>query len=352
MLISQYQIPLVIASIFVAIFASYVTLSLAETITKSYGISERWWVAGGAMAMGTGIWAMHFIGMLAFRLPIPIGYDLNITFLSLALPVCVSALALWQVSRPQLPLKQLIKSAILMGAGITAMHYTGMAAIRMEPGIIYDPLLFIASVLIAISASGAALWIAFRLRQHTPYVWLSRMGAAVIMGLAIVGMHYTGMAAAHFPIGSICRAATEGVNQDNLAIMVIMATFGILTIAMMASAFNTRLESRSQILALAQSTSDERQVLLDREREAHRLADSLRLQNEQLLKSSEDRKRLYEAILSATPDFIYIFGFGDVHHHFTYANEGLLRMFGKTYEETVGKTFLELGYEPWHAELH
>ncbi len=302
--------------------------------------------------MGTGIWAMHFIGMLAFRLPIPIGYDLVITFVSWVLPVAVSALALWQVSLPALPLKNLVGSAMLMGAGITAMHYTGMAAMRMEPGIVYDPLLFVASVLIAMSASAAALGIAFRLRQRTHYAWLIRILAAVVMGLAIVGMHYTGMAAADFPSGSICRAAIEGFNQDSLALLVIMATFGILTIAMMASVFNARLESRSQILALVQSTADERQELLQRERTARHLADSLSVQNEQLLKSSEDRKRLYETILSTISDFVYVFEFGEVHHTFAYANEELLKMFGRTYEETVGKTFLELGYEPWHADMH
>lgn len=352
MLISQYQSPLVIVSVLVAIFASYFAISLAETISKSSDNTARWWIAGGALAMGTGIWAMHFIGMLAFRLPIPIGYDLMITLVSWALPVAVSALALWQVSRPELPIKNLIGSAMLMGAGITAMHYTGMAAMKMQPGIVYDPLLFVASVFIAMSASVAALWIAFRLRQRSRYAWLTRIAAAVVMGLAIVGMHYTGMAAANFPLGSICRAAIEGVNQDSLALLVIMATFGILTIAMMAAVFNARLESRSQILALAQSTADERQELLQRERAARHLADSLSLQNEQLLKSSEDRKRLYETILSTISDFVYVFEFGEVHHYFAYANEELLKMFGRTYEETVGKTFLELGYEPWHADMH
>jgi PAS domain S-box-containing protein len=352
MLISQYQTSLVIVSVLVAIFVSYFAISLAETISTLHGKTARLWIAGGALAMGTGIWAMHFIGMLAFRLPIPIGYDLGITLLSLALPIGVSALALWEVSRPKLPLKSLVGSAILIGAGINAMHYTGMAAMKMQPGIIYDPLLFVASILIAVGAAGAALWITFRLKQRTTHVLLARLGAAIVMGLAIVGMHYTGMAAANFPVGSICGAALKGVNQDDLAILVIMATFGVLTIAMMASVFNARLESRSQILALAQASLIERQALLESERYAHNLADELRLQNEQLLKSSEDRKRLYETILSTIPDFVYIFEFGEVHHHFAYANEELLKMFGRTYEQTIGKTFLEVGYEPWHAEMH
>ncbi len=352
MLISHYQTPLVFMSIFVAIFASYLAISLADTITKTDAQSARWWIAGGALAIGTGVWAMHFIGMLAFRLPIALGYDLSITFLSLALPIAVSALALWLVSRPQLSLNSLVISALLMGAGISAMHYTGMAAMKMQPGIIYDPLLFVASVMIAVIASGAAMWVAFRLRQPATHLWRIRLCAAVIMGSAIAGMHYTGMAAADFPAGSICTAASNGVSQDSLALVVIIATFGIFTIAMTASLFNARLESRSQILAIERSTSNERQDLLQRERTARHLADNLGLQNEQLLRSSEERKRLYETILNTIPDFIYIFEFGEVHHHFAYANEELLKLFGRTYEETVGKTFLELGYEPWHAEMH
>jgi signal transduction histidine kinase/CheY-like chemotaxis protein len=268
MLTGRYEVSLVVVSILVAVFASYTALSLAGRVAKVQGPAVRWWIAGGAFAMGVGIWAMHFIGMLAFRLPILLGYDLGITLLSLVLPIMVSGLALWQVSKPELPFKRLVSGALLMGLGINSMHYTGMAAMRMQPGILYDPLLFAASVLIAVGASGAALWIAFRLRRDLPHVWIYRLGAAVVMGMAIVGMHYTGMAAAHFPEGSICMAATGGFSQDALALAVTIATLGILTIAMLASVFDARLESRTEILAMSQATSAERQVLLTRERAA------------------------------------------------------------------------------------
>lgn len=248
--------------------------------------------------MGIGIWSMHFIGMLAFRLPIPIGYDFPITLLSLLLPIVVSGMALWQVSRPDLQIKRLAVSALLMGAGINAMHYTGMAALRMEPGVVYDPLLFSTSVVIAIMASAGALWIAFKLRQDVPHAGLAQLGAAVVMGIAIVGMHYTGMAAANFPSGSICMAASGGISQDGLAMMVIIGTVGVLTIALLTSSFDARLESHARNLAVSQATAEERQMLLLREREARTQAEHMsELKDEFLATLSHELRTPLNAVL-------------------------------------------------------
>jgi NO-binding membrane sensor protein with MHYT domain/CheY-like chemotaxis protein/nitrogen-specific signal transduction histidine kinase len=275
MLTGHYETPLVLISILVAIVASYAALSLAGRVSESRGHAVQAWIVGGAIAMGSGIWAMHFVGMLAFRLPIPIAYDLPLTLFSLLLPIAASLLALWQVSRAELGLKRLGVSAVLMGVGINAMHYTGMAAMRMEPGIVYDPWLFALSVAIAIAASGLALWIAFRLRRNVPHVWLPRVGAAVVMGVAIVGMHYTGMAAASFPQDAVCMAARGGVNHDGLATLVVIATFGVLGFALLASLFDARLEANARVLASSQATSAERQDLLMRERAARDEAERL-----------------------------------------------------------------------------
>ena len=249
MLIGNYSPALVLISLCVAILASYTALDLTGRIATTKGRAVHLWTAGGALAMGVGVWSMHFIGMLAFSLPIDLGYDFGITALSLLIAIGSCGFALWLVSQPELPAWQLGFGALIMGAGISAMHYTGMAAMRMTPGIDYDPSLFGASLLIAVGASAAALWIAFRLRQNTPYVRFARGGAAVIMGIAIVGMHYTGMAAARFADGSFCGAALNGLSGKGLDNLVLVTTLAVLSIALLTSILDARLEARTAELA-------------------------------------------------------------------------------------------------------
>lgn len=254
---ASYNPLLVAASLFVAILASYTALDMAGRITTAQGRAAHWWLVGGAAAMGVGIWSMHFIGMLAFSLPIPLGYDPAITLLSLLIAIASSVFALWLVCQEHLPWLRLTFGAILMGAGIASMHYTGMAAMRMTPLIHYVPSLFILSILIAILASGAALFIAFHLRRLGTRVYFYRAVAGVVMGLAIVGMHYTGMAAAQFSLGSICGAATGGMNPGWLALLVIIVTMAILAITLIVSVLDMRLESRTSKLAISLAEANE-----------------------------------------------------------------------------------------------
>ncbi|PYC16963.1 putative bifunctional diguanylate cyclase/phosphodiesterase [Pseudomonas mosselii] len=249
MLIGSYSSSLVLISLCVAILASYTALDLTGRIATAKGRAVYLWMGGGAFAMGIGIWSMHFIGMLAFSLPIELGYDTTLTVLSLLIAVASSGFALWLVSQPKLPWLQLVFGALIMGTGIACMHYMGMAALRMQPGIDYDPTLFGASLAIAVGASAAALWIAFRLRQHTPYVRQIRGVAAVVMGIAIVGMHYTGMAAANFPAGSFCGALTTGLAGDGLDYLVLITTLAVLAVALLTSVLDARLEARTAELA-------------------------------------------------------------------------------------------------------
>ncbi|MGY4527672.1 putative bifunctional diguanylate cyclase/phosphodiesterase [Pseudomonas sp. UBA4617] len=250
MLTGSYSSSLVLISLCVAILASYTALDLTGRIATAKGRAALLWMGGGALAMGIGVWSMHFIGMLAFSLPIDLGYDLALTAFSLLIAVLSSGFALWLVSQPSLPWLQLVFGALIMGAGIACMHYTGMAALRMLPGIDYEPTLFGVSLLIAVGASAAALWIAFRLRTHTPYVRQIRGLAAVVMGFAIVGMHYTGMAAANFPEGSFCGAlAAGGLQGDGLVYLVLITTLAVLAVALLTSVLDARLEARTAELA-------------------------------------------------------------------------------------------------------
>ncbi len=238
---STYNFWLVALSLIVATLASYTVLDLASRIAlMKTGGARHAWLAGGASAMGVGIWSMHFIGMLAFSLPIPLGYDLGITVCSLAIAIVVSWFALYIVTRAKLRPARLIAGGALMGLGIAGMHYTGMAAMQMQPGIRYDPALFAASIVIAIAASTAALWIARTLNEaDQDRVVPKRIGSAFVMGIAITGMHYTGIAAADFAAGSICGAA-RGIHSEWLATTISLFTFAILIVTLMLSRFDAR----------------------------------------------------------------------------------------------------------------
>jgi diguanylate cyclase (GGDEF)-like protein len=249
MMLRSYDHRIVVISILVAMLASYTALDMANRIAINRTSAARWWLAGGSLAMGIGIWSMHFIGMLAFRLPIALSYDVWLSLLSLLLAMLVSAFALWQVSLPELPMRRLLLGALAMGTGIAAMHYIGMASMRMSPGVIYDPRWFALSLLIAVNAAGAALWIAFKLRQNIKQGRLARAAAALVMGLAIAGMHYSGMAGAQFPLGSICTALVDGFSPSWLAVVVVIGTLAVLTIALLTSVLDARLETRTAKLA-------------------------------------------------------------------------------------------------------
>jgi diguanylate cyclase (GGDEF)-like protein len=256
-LAGNYDFGLVLLSVFVAMMASYTALSLAGRVTETQGRASTLWLVGGAVAMGCGIWSMHFIGMLAFSLPIRLSYDLLWTLVSLFAAIGVSAFALRIVTRSSIRRRDILLGGLLMGAGICSMHYMGMQALKMNPGIDYDPAIVAMSVVIAVVASVVALWLAFTLRSE--YGWKAQVkkgGAAAIMGLAVIAMHYTGMEAARFGLGSICMAK-GGVNADWLAVLVGMAALSLLTITLLLSVVDSRLATRTASLvnSLSQANS-------------------------------------------------------------------------------------------------
>ena len=226
-----YNPWLVAFSILVAVYVSFTALNLAARMARNVDSdSANLWLAGGAVAMGCGIWSMHFIGMLAFSLPIALSYDVFLTLGSLVIAIAISGFALLVASRPQISMGHLSVAAVVMGVGISAMHYAGMAAIEIEPMVTYEPDLLLASVAIAIGASFAALWLFFRLREgRSAGMQAARAGAAFVMGLAISGMHYTGMAASKFSSKAVCISSGT-VDTHWLALATGAVAVGVLSL--------------------------------------------------------------------------------------------------------------------------
>ena len=237
-----YSPALVALSFLVAAAASYVAFGLVGRIASTRGWASAYWLAGGGVAMGTGIWSMHFIGMLAFHLPISMSYDVSLTVASLLIAVVVSGFALYVASRGTLHGRTLAVAGAIMGLGIAAMHYTGMAAMEVWPPIRYEPALFVASIVIAIAASILALALTFELRAEMIQgaIW-KRLGGSLVMAAGIVGMHFTGMAAAHFAPDTICTAPSAQVHQTWLAVAVATSCFLFLGATMLVLTVDVRL---------------------------------------------------------------------------------------------------------------
>ncbi|HLF02992.1 MAG TPA: MHYT domain-containing protein [Anaerolineales bacterium] len=198
----SHDTRLVILSILIAILAAYVALDLSAQVTAKRGRTRYLWLGWGAVAMGTGIWSMHFVAMLGFRLPgLTMSYDIVLVIVSLLAAVAASGVALYLTSRPHVSWLRLGFGSLLMGAAIAGMHYIGMAAIRLQAIIHYETVPFVLSVLIAVCVSFVALLLQFRLRSAaTRRVQLLKVLAAVVMGFAVAAMHYTGMWAAVFHV--------------------------------------------------------------------------------------------------------------------------------------------------------
>src|SRR4030081_1803672 len=148
-LIGSYNYALVTLSVLIAIFASYAALDLASRVTAAGGWARAVWLLGGAGAMGTGIWSMHYIGMLAFVLPVPVAYHWPTVLLSLFAAILASATALYLVSRPEMGGVSALIGSVLMGAGIASMHYIGMAAMRLAAMCQFNSAVVILSVVFA-----------------------------------------------------------------------------------------------------------------------------------------------------------------------------------------------------------
>lgn len=252
---------LICVSLIVVFIASFTALDTAGRVAVTRGWSARFWLLVGGIAMGIGVWAMHFIGMLAMMLPMMMRYDTRLTILSLLVAILASVLAFGQtVGGLHLTRQRLLRGTLILGAGVVVMHYLGMYALLIEPQPEWNALLVALSVLIAFAASGLALWLAFHLRQGDHHLMLMRGLASLVMGIAIAGMHYVGMAAAEFSHSSMMQP--HGVSNAGLAVWVTLITLTILGITLLSSMLDAQLRAARLATRLNRANQELRQLAM------------------------------------------------------------------------------------------
>lgn len=246
---SSYSPWLVAASVVIAAVASYVALDVAGRITAAQGCNRWVWLSGGAAAMGIGIWAMHYVGMLAFRLPVRVLYDIPTVVLSLLAAIVASGIGLYVVTGSKTGLRRLIGASPIMGSGIAAMHYIGMAGMRLPARCHHSIPLVALSVGFAILISFVALWLALSFRSEERGFSSRKLGSALLMGSAIPVMHYTGMAAVQFYPAPATGDVSHALEISILGTFaVIIASLVVLLTALVTSAVDRRFNAQAQEL--------------------------------------------------------------------------------------------------------
>jgi len=244
----SYHYGLVILSVLIAVVASYAALELAGRVTVARGGVRLLWLIGGATAMGVGIWSMHYVGMLAFSLPVIVEYDWPTVLLSLLTGISWAALALFVASRQTMGKARAWVASLFMGGGIVTLHYTSMAAMRLSGMCRYSPLLVALSVLLAIVFSRIALWLTFTCRNDS-ISWTRRKAAgALLMGAAISSMHYTAMTAATFTRSAAIPDLSHAVSISSLGSAAIsIVALMVLAVALLSCLVN-RVQGQREVL--------------------------------------------------------------------------------------------------------
>jgi PAS domain S-box-containing protein len=327
----DFNYGLVFLSYLVAVTASHVTLLLAARVRDPHSSNWKLWVLCGGIAMGIGIWSMHFVATLALKLPIQVMYDLSLTALSWVFAIVACGAAFIVLRRTTGRHHEFILPGVLIGIGIAAMHYTGDASMRLSPAIKYDPALFLLSVFVAIGAAIAALWIAFHLaRQQAVF---TNFGAALVMGAAVVGMHFTAVGAARFDPLSICLASGPQLDEAWMAYTIGGFTFVILTATMLLSAYDARVSG--MIASGAEKLRQANEQLERRVRE-----------RTETLAREEARK---DAILRTALDGIISM---DERGRIAEWNPAAEQMFGHTRSQAIGTELADLVLPERHREAH
>jgi PAS domain S-box-containing protein len=296
----SYDYSEVARSVLIAIAASYAALDLAGRVTAASGRIRLAWLGCGAAAMGIGIWAMHFKGMLAFHLPVSVEYQWPTVLASLLVAILASAVALYVASRQHMGRVEALIGSLIMGGGIAGMHYIGMAAMRSPAITRFSPLLVTFSILFAILFSLVALLMAFDLREETKWTVPRRLGSAIVMGGAISAMHYTGMAAASFipasPPDLFHAVSISPVANNGIAIVTLI----VIMAAMVTSSVDRRAAAGVQRLNQElERRVAERTLQLEAVNQSLRKEIAERERAQEAVRRSEDRLRLVVDTLPA-----------------------------------------------------
>lgn len=326
-MIAYWSTALIALSVLVAVVGSFTALEHATRMRQSEGKTALVWMTTGGITLGMTIWSMHFIGMLAFHLPIPLSYDLPLTLIS-ALPAIAAALFGFYVLRPRvISIMRIVVAGLLMGAGISTMHYTGMAALKMFPAIEYNPIIYALSIVIAIVASwGALLMMYYGDKLKLPVALRLALGS-LVMGLAISGMHYTAMQGLVIVPGSVCLAGVARIDPHILAGIVSLTSFFWFSGGILAALFDRRL-SRQNSEALQQLQQAHETL----EKSAREMAITMTRD----LRESEHRVR---AVIEGALDCIIMM---DADGNITEFNQAAERTFGYKREQVIGKNLAEM----------
>lgn len=231
---TSYNLYLVALSFFIASYASYAMLSVSERLINED--SKIKWLTAGSITLSSGIWSMHFIGMLAYDMKMPMTYDLGLTVLSGLIALAASALAMYLLGWKKLTFKRIAIGGLVIGLGVASMHYLGMEAMIMAASVRYEPFLFTLSLVVAVTAAIAALWIAHQLasqkhKHHNFYM----LGASIVMGIAIAGMHYIGMAAANYTMVENTIIQIDDFDNSILIWTITIITLLVISSSLLAS---------------------------------------------------------------------------------------------------------------------
>lgn len=275
-LLATSDLRLIVLSVLIAIIGSYAALDISEQIALAQGTARRWWLVGSGLTLGLTVWAMHFTAILAQRLPIPVGYDFQIVLISLLLTIVASGIGFFLVSRqPLLHWLPLLAASVFVGAGIIGMHFTAMSSLQLAAKAAYDLKLSVLSGVVAIASAFVALWITFGrcIESNIPEA-VRKLGSAVIMGIAICGMHYIAMTGVSFRSTLLIQSKYSIVDNKLLALVLSIAALLILTLALIASFFGRRLSVELAVTAIMRQNETRLEQLVKQrteELEAQRL---------------------------------------------------------------------------------